>query len=132
MVVEKANKMPNWCNVLISVKRTFNSGVKLLLFDCCDECKQFPAAIYLFVYQYGHVCVFSWVNCFLFYFPCVILSFKNSWVYCTNCKPYEIPKVFQTLWNANHRVFAKMIKDFFWKVPSQMLHSILKSPLLSP
>lgn len=51
MAIGKENKLHNRYNVLIVVKSTVISKVKLLPFDFFDECKQFLAAKYLFRYQ---------------------------------------------------------------------------------
>ena len=63
MAIGKENKLHNWYNVLIVVKSTVISKVKLLPFDFFDECKQFLATKYLFRYQIDMYVV--WLGLFL-------------------------------------------------------------------
>ena len=63
MAIGKENKLHNRYNVLIVVKSTVISKVKLLPFDFFDECKQFLDAKYLFRYQIDTYVV--WLGLFL-------------------------------------------------------------------
>ena len=63
MAIGKENKLHNRYNILIVVKSTVISKVKLLPFDFFDECKQFLATKYLFRYQIDTYVV--WLGLFL-------------------------------------------------------------------